>query len=49
MREVIDEMKTADDAIVTGTNSKGVETRDVYSLTGFADALKKIQTECKKK
>jgi hypothetical protein len=46
---VIDEMKTADDAIVTGTNSKGVETRDVYSLTGFADALKKMQAECKKK
>ncbi|HSZ75583.1 MAG TPA: invasion associated locus B family protein [Rhizomicrobium sp.] len=46
---VVDEMKTADDAIVTGTSAAGVETRDVYSLTGFADALKKVQAECKKK
>jgi Invasion associated locus B (IalB) protein len=46
---VIAAMKNSDDAIITGTNTKGVETRDVYSLTGFADALKKIQEECKKK
>jgi len=46
---VVAAMKSSDDAIITGTTSKGVETRDVYSLTGFADALKKIQEECKKK
>lgn len=46
---VVAAMKTSDDAIITGTSIKGVETRDVYSLTGFADVLKKIQDECKKK
>jgi len=39
-------MKTAPEAVVTGTSKRGTVVRDTYSLAGFADALAKAQSAC---
>ena len=39
-------MKTAAEAVVTGTSKRGTAVRDTYSLAGFADALGKAQAAC---
>lgn len=43
---LVDAMKTAPEAIVTGTSKRGTQVRDTYSLAGFADALDKAQAAC---
>jgi hypothetical protein len=43
---LVDAMKTAPEAVVTGTSKRGTVVRDTYSLAGFADALDKAQAAC---
>jgi hypothetical protein len=43
---LVNAMKTATDAVVTGTSQRGTVVRDTYSLAGFADALDKAQAAC---
>jgi hypothetical protein len=43
---LVNAMKTATDAVVTGTSQRGTVVRDTYSLAGFADALDKAQRGC---
>jgi hypothetical protein len=45
-QRLVDAMKTAPEAIVTGTSKRGTVTRDTYSLAGFADALDKAHQAC---
>ena len=39
-------VKTAPQAVVTGTSKRGTVVKDTYSLDGFADALDKAQAAC---
>jgi hypothetical protein len=43
---LVNAMKTAAEAVVTGTSQRGTVVRDTYSLAGFADALDKAQAAC---
>jgi hypothetical protein len=43
---LISAMKTAPEAVVTGTSKRGTVVRDTYSLAGFGDALDKVQSAC---
>jgi hypothetical protein len=43
---LINALKGAPQAIVTGISKRGTMTRDTYSLDGFADALDKIHASC---
>src|SRR5438552_9523060 len=43
---LVNAMKTASEAVVTGTSKRGTVVRDTYSLGGFADALDKAQAAC---
>ena len=43
---LVNAMKTASEAVVTGTSKRGTVVRDTYSLSGFADALDKAQAAC---
>jgi hypothetical protein len=43
---LLDAMKTAPEAVVTGTSRRGTLTRDTYSLAGFGDALEKAHQAC---
>ncbi|HLY06810.1 MAG TPA: invasion associated locus B family protein [Rhizomicrobium sp.] len=43
---LVNAMKTAPEAVVTGTSKRGTVVKDTYSLAGFADALDKIQAVC---
>ena len=43
---LVNAMKTAPEAVVTGTSKRGTVVRDTYSLAGFADALDKVQSAC---
>lgn len=45
-QRLVDAMKTAPEAVVTGTSQRGTVTRDIYSLAGFADALDKAHQAC---
>jgi hypothetical protein len=45
-QRLIDAMKTAPEAVVTGTSKRGTLTRDTYSLAGFGDALAKAHEAC---
>ncbi len=39
-------MRRGQQAIVTGTSSRGTLTKDIYSLSGISDALDKIHSTC---
>jgi hypothetical protein len=43
---LVSAMKTASEAVVTGSSRRGTMVRDTYSLAGFADALDKAQAAC---
>ena len=43
---LIDAMKAASQAIVTGTSKRGTMTHDTYSLAGLSDALDKVHQSC---
>ncbi|HEY2444922.1 MAG TPA: invasion associated locus B family protein [Rhizomicrobium sp.] len=43
---LIDAMKAASEAIVTGTSKRGSVTHDTYSLAGLSDALDKVHQSC---
>ena len=43
---LVNAMKTAAEAVVTGTSKRGTMVKDTYSLDGFADALAKAQSAC---
>ncbi len=45
-QRLIDAMKAAPEAIVTGTSKRGTLTRDTYSLAGLGDALDKAHQAC---
>jgi hypothetical protein len=46
-RRVIEAMKRAKELTVKGTSAKNNATTDKYSLTGFDDALERVQKECR--
>jgi hypothetical protein len=43
---LVNAMKVASEAVVTGTSKRGTVVRDTYSLTGFSDALDKAHQAC---
>jgi len=43
---LVNAMKTAPEAVVTGTSQRGTVVRDTFSLAGFAEALDKAQAAC---
>ena len=43
---LIDAMKAASQATVTGTSKRGTMTHDTYSLAGLSDALDKVHQSC---
>lgn len=45
-QRLVDAMKTASAAVVSGTSKRGTVTRDTYSLAGFGDALEKAHQAC---
>ncbi|HEX4158599.1 MAG TPA: invasion associated locus B family protein [Rhizomicrobium sp.] len=45
-QRLVDAMKAASEAVVTGTSKRGTVTRDTYSLAGFGDALDKAHQAC---
>lgn len=47
--ELIKEMKRGSRMIVTGTSSRGTQTKDTYSLKGFNKAYMAISKKCNKK
>ena len=46
--ELVAAMKKYDKMIVHGTSSKGNDTKDTYSLSGFSKAYRVISAKCKK-
>lgn len=46
-KKLIDSMKRGAEMSVTGTSSRGVLTRDNYSLSGISAALDKVAATCK--
>jgi hypothetical protein len=44
---IVAAMKSGKSLVVTGTSSKGTETKDTYSLAGVAAAMDKIDAICK--
>lgn len=44
---MVDLMRTADTAVVTGVSVKGTQSTDTYSLKGIAQALERTGQECK--
>lgn len=48
-RELVDAMKRGTRMIIVGTSSKGTQTKDTYSLSGFGKAYQAISAKCKKK
>lgn len=47
-KELVDAMKKGERMIVSGESSKGTETKDTYSLSGFASAYKAISAKCRR-
>jgi invasion protein IalB len=45
-QRLVDAMKAASEAVVSGTSKRGTVVRDTYSLTGFGDALEKAHQAC---
>ena len=45
-QRLVDAMKDAPEAVVTGTSKRGTVTRDTYSLAGFGAALEKAHQAC---
>jgi hypothetical protein len=43
---LVNAMKAASEAVVTGTSKRGTTVRDTYSLAGFSDALDKAHQAC---
>ena len=48
-QELVDAMKKGQRMIVRGVSSKGTETKDTYSLSGFMSAYKAINAKCGRK
>lgn len=48
-KEIVAEMKRGTRMVITGTSSKGTQTKDTYSLKGFAKAYLAISKKCNKK
>ena len=48
-KELVDAMKKGQRMIVRGVSSKGTETKDTYSLSGFMSAYKAINAKCGRK
>ncbi len=46
-KAIVTAMKTGKSLVVTGTSSKGTETKDTYSLAGVSAAMDKIDAICK--
>jgi invasion protein IalB len=44
---MVDAMRKGDDLTVKGTSGRGTTSTDQYSLQGLAQALDKIEQECK--
>ena len=48
-KDLVSAMLKGSRMIVHGTSSKGAETKDTYSLSGFSGAYKAISSKCNKK
>ena len=48
-KEIVDAMKRGSRMVVHGTSSKGTNTKDTYSLSGFSSAYRAISNKCKRK
>ena len=48
-KEIVAEMKRGSRMVVHGTSSRGTQTKDTYSLTGFSSAYRAITNKCKAK
>lgn len=46
-KDLVETMKKGERMIVTGSSSRGTETKDTYSLSGFTAAYKAISAKCK--
>lgn len=47
-RKIVDAMKKGSNAIIRGMSSRGTETKDTYSLSGFTGAYNAIGKACKR-
>jgi hypothetical protein len=45
--QMVDAMRSGDNAVITGESAKGTQTTDTYSLKGVAQALDRVAQECK--
>jgi invasion protein IalB len=45
--QMVDAMRSGDNAVITGESAKGTQTSDTYSLKGVAQALDRVAQECK--
>jgi hypothetical protein len=45
--QMVDAMRTADTAVITGVSAKGTQTTDTYTLKGVSQALDRVAQECK--
>lgn len=48
-KEMVEAMKRGSRMVVHGVSSKGTNTKDTYSLSGFASAYRAISNKCKAK
>ena len=48
-KEIVDAMKRGSRMVVHGTSSRGTQTKDTYSLSGFSSAYRAISNKCKSK
>ncbi len=48
-KKIVDAMKRGSRMVVHGTSSKGTNTKDTYSLSGFSSAYRAISNKCKRK
>lgn len=48
-KEMVDAMKRGTRMVVHGVSAKGTQTKDTYSLSGFASAYRAISNKCKVK
>lgn len=46
-KEMVEAMKRGSRMVVHGVSSRGTQTKDTYSLTGFASAYRAISNKCK--
>ena len=47
-RELVNAMKNGERMIVHGTSSRGTDTKDTYSLSGFSAAYQAINSKCRR-